>query len=78
MRIRRGMKGRRGLSFYILGIILLVLSVGGTLIELSAVRFGPIEVTGLSQFSAINLFVGLALILIGIVVDTGTISKLFS
>jgi hypothetical protein len=60
-----------GWILIICGIIFLMFAVGGALMPLATLRIGPVEVTGLSQFSALNAFIGIVLIAMGIFVNSG-------
>jgi formate hydrogenlyase subunit 3/multisubunit Na+/H+ antiporter MnhD subunit len=53
------------------GMVFLMLAVSSTLFSLSSVRFGPIQINDLSQFSALNTFIGIVLIAMGVIVNTG-------
>lgn len=47
------------------GLVFLLIGVGGTLVPLATIRFGELEVAGISAFSALNTFIGLVLIFFG-------------
>jgi len=44
-----------------------MLLTGPAMLQMSVVRFGPAEVSGISEVSAVSIFAGIVLILIGIV-----------
>jgi len=60
------------LSWFLIlaGIIYLSLPIMVTLEPLATVRIGNFEVSGISEFSAVYTFIGLALIGIGVFVRT--------
>jgi hypothetical protein len=53
------------------GFVFIALGLGGTVFPLSAINFsaGPVStsVSGISQFSALSTFVGIVLIILGLV-----------
>jgi len=53
------------------GMLFLILAVGGTLIPLSSISFGPLEASGLPDFSVLNAFIGIVLIAMGVVINSG-------
>jgi len=60
---------RLGWFLVLAGIIYLSLPVIATFEPLAMVRIGNLEVSGISEFSAINTFIGLALVGMGIFVN---------
>lgn len=48
-----------GFAFLLMGVI-------GTLPPLAILRFGELEITGIPAFSALNTFIGIVLIILGI------------
>ncbi len=61
--------------FIVIGFVFLMVGVGGTFVPLSTVSFGagPINasVGGISAFSALTTFVGIVLIVLGMVFPSG-------
>jgi len=49
-----------------LGILIMVIGAGVTLIPLSTVTVGPVSITGISPFSAALLFVGAVILASGL------------
>ena len=66
------MRGRSNLGLFLViaGMIYLTLPILANLPPLSSVRIGPLEVSDISEFSAVSTFIGLALIAMGIFVIT--------
>jgi hypothetical protein len=57
--------------FIIVGMIFLIVGSGGALVPLAMVSFGSAQVSGISPFSAVTVFIGIVLILLGIFIKTG-------
>ncbi len=55
-----------GWFFIVAGMVYLMLPTVAMLYPMSSVSVGPIELKGISEFSAVNTFIGIVLIVIGI------------
>ena len=60
-----------GLFFIALGIVFLMIGGFGAFYPMATIEFGPIKASGLSPFTVSMIFIGIVLILIGIVLTTG-------